>query len=58
MPGLRVTALERDATLARLASRNAAATGVDAAGRIVIDSDGREVVAAAGDVTHLRALDD
>ncbi|ROZ83333.1 biotin--[acetyl-CoA-carboxylase] ligase [Gordonia sp. OPL2] len=34
------------------------ATGVDAAGRIVIDSDGREVVAAAGDVTHLRALDD
>lgn len=31
------------------------ATGVDAAGRIVIDAGGREVVAAAGDVTHLRA---
>ncbi|AZG44834.1 Bifunctional ligase/repressor BirA [Gordonia insulae] len=33
-------------------------TGVDSAGRIVIDADGREVVAAAGDVTHLRAIGD
>ncbi len=33
------------------------AIGVDTAGRIVVDADGREVVAAAGDVTHLRAAD-
>ncbi|MXP23138.1 biotin--[acetyl-CoA-carboxylase] ligase [Gordonia sp. HNM0687] len=33
------------------------AVGVDAMGRIVLDADGREVVAAAGDVTHLRPLD-
>ncbi|MCR5980018.1 biotin--[acetyl-CoA-carboxylase] ligase [Gordonia jinghuaiqii] len=31
------------------------ATGFDPAGRIIIDADGRQVVAAAGDVTHLRA---
>ncbi|MEE3848777.1 biotin--[acetyl-CoA-carboxylase] ligase [Gordonia sp. LSe1-13] len=34
------------------------AVGVDAMGRIVVDADGREVVAAAGDVTHLRSVDD
>ncbi|MFW0784284.1 biotin--[acetyl-CoA-carboxylase] ligase [Gordonia sp. CPCC 206044] len=33
------------------------ATGVDSAGRIVVDAQGREVVAAAGDVTHLRRID-
>ncbi len=32
------------------------ATGVDASGRIVVDADGRQVVAAAGDVTHLRPV--
>ncbi|WP_238423015.1 biotin--[acetyl-CoA-carboxylase] ligase [Gordonia sp. 'Campus'] len=30
------------------------ATGVDRSGRIIVDADGRQVVAAAGDVTHLR----
>ncbi|WP_439032436.1 biotin--[acetyl-CoA-carboxylase] ligase [Gordonia terrae] len=30
------------------------ATGVDSSGRIVVDADGQQVVAAAGDVTHLR----
>ena len=30
------------------------ATGVDSSGRIVVDADGEQVVAAAGDVTHLR----
>ncbi len=34
------------------------AVGVDAMGRIVVDAEGRQVVAAAGDVTHLRPLDD
>ncbi|NED68750.1 biotin--[acetyl-CoA-carboxylase] ligase, partial [Streptomyces sp. SID10244] len=33
------------------------AVGIDRTGRIVIDVDGREVVAAAGDVTHLRPID-
>ncbi|TYQ11044.1 UNVERIFIED_ORG: BirA family biotin operon repressor/biotin-[acetyl-CoA-carboxylase] ligase [Gordonia westfalica J30] len=32
------------------------ATGVDASGRIVVDADGRQVIAAAGDVTHLRPV--
>ncbi|MEO9328222.1 biotin--[acetyl-CoA-carboxylase] ligase [Gordonia aurantiaca] len=32
------------------------ATGVDASGRIVVDVDGRQVIAAAGDVTHLRPV--
>ncbi|GAC69764.1 biotin--[acetyl-CoA-carboxylase] ligase [Gordonia soli] len=33
------------------------ATGVDAQGRILVDADGERIVAAAGDVTHLRAID-
>ncbi|MYR06154.1 biotin--[acetyl-CoA-carboxylase] ligase [Gordonia sp. SID5947] len=33
------------------------AVRIDRTGRIVIDVDGREVVAAAGDVTHLRPID-
>lgn len=32
------------------------ATGVDDTGRIIVDADGRVVIAAAGDVTHLRPV--
>lgn len=33
------------------------ATGIDSSGRIIVDTDGRAVVVAAADVTHLRPAD-